>query len=339
MSRIENTTDFQQDLQHLFELRAEHSSTRLQSLISSFEHSSHIPEFSDICIFCAGSYARLEASEYSDIDLFFLSNKDKSFYADSYNVPTIRMMSEVVRIGDDLGFPKFSNDGQYLKILHLEDILSTLGGHEDDYTNNFTARLLMILESKPIYGKTIYDDIIDQVIESYYRDYPDHEDHFRPNFLINDISRFWKTLCLNYENKRNQRDVDADKKIKQKVKNFKLKFSRLSTCFSSIAYLTALDIPCSKERVIEMIQLTPSSRLRAVPKFVPQTKDTINRALESYHWFMERTNVPETDLYEYFENEENRRDAFGRASKFGGHIYEVLKTIDEKNNSLRYLVV
>jgi hypothetical protein len=339
MTVPENITNLRENFQRLFELRAEHSNTRLRTLVSSLDKSKEIKVFSEICMFTAGSYARLEASEHSDIDLFFVSKKDKVTYGESYNVPMIRMMSEVVRIGDELGFPKFSNDGQYLRILHVRDILNTLGGNEDDYTNNFTARLLMILESKPVFGHKIYQNVLEEIIESYYRDYPDHEDKFRPNFLINDISRFWKTLCLNYENKRNQRDISEEKRVKQKIKNFKLKYSRLSTCFSSIAYLTALEIPVSKEQVLEMTQMTPSSRLRSVARFIPEAESVINLALEKYHWFLERTGTTEIDLFSYFEDEDRRRDAFLKASEFGNHMFNVLKLIDSKNASFRYLVI
>lgn len=339
MHQPENTTSLDDRYQRLFELRSEHSKTRLGSLISSFEKSPEIGKLDGICVFCAGSYARLEASEHSDIDLFFVSKKSRSSYGESYNVPIIRMMSEVVRIGDELGFPRFSNDGQYLKILHLEHMLNTLGGHEDDYSNNFTARLLMLLESKPIFNESVYLEIIDQIVDSYYRDYPTHKDEFRPNFLINDITRFWKTLCLNYENKRNQRDVAEEKRIKQKIRNFKLKFSRLSTCFSSIAYLTALDIPVSKSSVIEMVGMTPSARLRSVAKMVPETSGSINAALTAYHWFLERTGTSESDLFAFFADEQRRTDAFGKASSFGDHMFDVLRQVDGRANSFRFLVI
>jgi len=45
----------------------------------------------------------------------------------------------------------FSNDGEFLRILYLEDMLEQLGGREDDYLNYFTARMLLLLESKPLY--------------------------------------------------------------------------------------------------------------------------------------------------------------------------------------------
>ncbi len=151
-------------------------------------------------------------------------------------MPEIRLLSELVEIGYMMSFPKFSNDGHFLKLLFLNDILESLGSPADDYYNHFTARMLLLLESKPVYGTEIYNRLLNETIRSYFRDYEHHPTDFRPTFLINDIIRFWKTLCLNYEHKRNQ--VEARATIKHKIKNFKLGYSRLLTCFATVASLS-----------------------------------------------------------------------------------------------------
>ena len=97
--------------------------------------------------------------------------------------------------------------------------------------------LLLLLESQPVYNEPLYEELLERVIESYYRDYHDHERTFRPIFLINDIIRFWRTLCLNYENRRNRPPEDGREQHKFHLDNFKLKFSRLLTCFSAIILL------------------------------------------------------------------------------------------------------
>ena len=74
-----------------------------------------------------------------------------------------------------------------------------LGSPEDDGLNAFTARMLLLLESRPVYNAERYRRILKAVIGFYYRDFSDHSEHFRPTFLINDILRFWRTLTLNYE--------------------------------------------------------------------------------------------------------------------------------------------
>jgi len=81
-----------------------------------------------------------------------------------------------------MDFPPPSNDGQFLNIIPLSSILEHLGGMEDDYRNHFTARMLLLLESSPIYDGESYNDAIDAIIDSYFRDYEDHSEISTPLF-------------------------------------------------------------------------------------------------------------------------------------------------------------
>src|SRR5438034_11684593 len=103
--------------------------------------------------------------------------------------------------------------------------------------------MLLLLESRPLCNKTSYDQVIKSIVDEYFRDYPDHKQSFRPTFLINDILRFWKTMCLNYENKRNVIKVDGEKKNKARLANMKLKFSRRLICFSTVIPIVGMTNP------------------------------------------------------------------------------------------------
>src|SRR5207302_2585843 len=97
-----------------------------------------------LTIFGVGSYARLEAGPYSDIDLFFLSLGDKNALPEP-RTKSLRLFGRLIEIADNMSFPKFSNDCQYLVILHTADITSYLGSPADDHENYFTARMLLLL--------------------------------------------------------------------------------------------------------------------------------------------------------------------------------------------------
>ena len=116
-----------------------------------------------------------------------------------------------------MSFPKFTNDGKYLEILFADEMLSSLGGRQDDHMNYFTSRMLLLLESHPVLNKDAYYSITKKVIRSYFRDFDYYPDTFRPTFLINDIIRFWKTLCLNYEYDRNRLNAQELDDIEQTV--------------------------------------------------------------------------------------------------------------------------
>lgn len=142
-----------------------------------------------LTIFTSGSYARNEASKFSDIDLFFLVNRTENG-VDDIKLKSIQLFAKIIEISQELNFPEFSNDGEYLKLIQSDSILENLGGQRDDYDNHFTTRMLFLLESKCIYNEQLNDHIMEEFIESYFRDYPRHPSDFKPIFLINDIIRF-----------------------------------------------------------------------------------------------------------------------------------------------------
>jgi hypothetical protein len=328
--------DLRKNPKKLFSSRAAYSSTKLEVLTSQLAKAKHPKFFKYLTIYAAGSYGRLEASKYSDIDLFFVLAKPRAYF-DEIRVPEIRLLSEIVEIGYNMSFPKFSNDGHFLKLLFLDDILDNLGSPADDYHNHFTARMLLLLESKPIYGPDIYNRLLKETVESYFRDYPHHPTDFRPTFLTNDILRFWKTLCLNYEHKRNQ--IEGRDKTKHKVKNFKLGFSRLMTCFATVAMLSTYRETISPRNVTQICHMTPTERLIAIGRRYEPVQHLIFEILDMYNWFLAKTALPTEQLERYFSFQANRTEAFGKARLFGNKMFDLLRLLDEQNHNLRYLVV
>lgn len=295
-------------------------------------------------MFAAGSFARHEASEYSDIDMFFIYDGMREDL-DEPRTNELRLFGSLIEAIDTLSFPKFSNDCQFLEVLSAPKIAAELGGPEDDHSNNFTTRMLLLLESKPLFGNDTYDRVVSQLIEAYYRDYRDHQASFEPIFLVNDIARFWKTLLLNYERKRNpEAPLEGAQKTKQKVRNFKLKYSRMTTCFATIAALGSYGAPVHREQVVELVKLTPRERLELVAANLPSTEATIAEVLTEYAWFLEQTALPQEQLYIQFEDKTRLRDLFDRANRYGDFVYSVLAEIDRSSPTgpgrfLRYLVI
>ena len=204
-----------------------------------------------LTIFGAGSYGRHEASTHSDIDLFFLID-GKNDAIPEPRTSSLRLFAKVIETVDLMSFPKLSNDCEYLELLSTADILYHLGSRTDDSANYFTARMLLLLEGQCLHGSIVYEKVLKDVVDSYFNDFPDHKQTFSPMFLVNDICRFWKTMLLNYENRRGLRDPAAateDRKTKHKVRNFKLKFSRMTTCFASVAALGSFSAPVTPNRI------------------------------------------------------------------------------------------
>lgn len=327
--------------------RVEYSLTHLNQLKNGFANLPATSKIPELTIFAAGSYARQEASEFSDIDLFFLTSK-KQQEIPELNTNSLRLFGQVIEAVEALDFPSFSNDGQYLVLLHTDDILENLGGRTDDHQNYFTARMLLLLEGHCLYGERVFDEVTTKIVESYFQDFPDHRDNFHPRFLLNDICRFWKTLLLNYENKRRfkslagliELDEAAKKeqeklKIKQKVRNFKLKYSRMTTCFATIAALGSHPDKIEAQTVLDLTKNTPYQRLALIPRSLPDTEAVVTEILDSYAWFLDQTGLSTETLDEKFSDEERRTEMFSRAKNYGDLMFSLLTIIDEKRPELR----
>jgi predicted nucleotidyltransferase len=316
------------------------SQTRLDELQQRLGGLDELKSTPSLTVFGAGSYARLEASQYSDIDMFFLSSakKDEDL---SPRTNSLRMFGKVIDVIDLMKFPKFSNDCEYLVVLRAEEILSNLGSRTDDHENYFTARMLLLLESHCLYGEETYKAVTAAIVKSYFIDFPDHQQTFQPVFLLNDICRFWKTLLLNYENKRSVplHGLDAHaaqiRKTKQKVRNFKLKYSRMTTCYASVAALGSHIAPVNEEHVIQLTSLTPRQRLEFVAERLPQVKGEVNEVLDRYEWFLEMTGLPTPELEAQFSDKQKRTEMFKRANDYGDTMFKLIQAIDATDDRLR----
>jgi len=217
--------------------RRDQTRTRIEQLRNQLKEAEALAE-GKACVYATGSFGRCEASSHSDLDLFILAKNNTDEKSSLRRLDEIRIKADLIEVAKKLGFPEFSRDGQYLDQHTVYEFTHTLGTEHDDVTNTFTARLLLLLESCALLEKAVYEEVIGDVVAAYWRDYEDHKSDFMPAFLANDILRLWRTFCVNYE-ARTTRKPDLEK-AKGKIKNYKLKHSRMLTCYSALVYLLAV---------------------------------------------------------------------------------------------------
>lgn len=316
--------------------RKEWSEAKLNPFREAVSALPDVNKHADLCIYVTGSYGRLEASEYSDLDLFFIK-KCSSDQTEMSHIDKTLMVASLIRKCRGMQFPEFSGGGKYLKVHYLEDMKENLGGRSDDYENLFTARLLLLLESSPIYNEPLYEEVVCEIARSYFRDYQDHEEDFRPTFLVNDILRYWKTLCLNYENSRNSPDADETEAQKSHLKNLKLKFSRMLTCFSLVVPLSAPRDSIGPEECVRLMQDRPLERLRSAA-IESKNEELWDILACDYSWFLEVTGKPQSVVQDWIGSSHNREEAFVRARRFGRTMYKLLVAVATPD-TLRYLVI
>jgi hypothetical protein len=303
-----------------------------------------LPHLEDepLCVYATGSYGRLEAWEGSDIDLFFLyddAEPRKRFAFTTF----VRLAACLVDATEDMGFPPFSGDGKYLDVGYVKQMEEVLGSPQDDSINAFTARMLLLLESRPVHHAELYDRLLERVISFYYRDFPDHSSDFVPVFLTNDILRFWRTLTLNYEHHRLKLLPLSGEELERKkadsaLKNYKLKVSRLLTCFSMVVNLAAEPAPVTLETVLELCQSTPRERLGRLGERGADAAELVTRLGGLYEEFLGAVQHPEPELVDTFRDDGRRKRALRDASEFGVLLYELLRAT-ATDDRIRFLVI
>ena len=297
------------------------------------------------CVYVTGSFGRLEASPHSDLDLFILG---KSTHQEGREERCLKRLEEIcikaelIKVTSELKIKEFSGDGRYLVHYSIDKLVTRLGTEKDDSSNTFTARLLLLLESRPLLGSSIYAELTRKAIDAYWKDYQDHEKEFMPAFLANDILRLWRTFCVNYEAR--SKSAPAIEKAKKKLKNYKLKYSRLLTCYSALLYLLAVYVEkktVSPQAAMDMIGLTPTQRLEWLLKqaYLSEAHEKVTQLLDQYRAFLETTNAGENDLVELFSDPVKSHEYMDNAYDFGDSVFEVLKKIGSESRFHRLLVV
>ena len=296
------------------------------------------------CIYATGSYGRLEATEHSDLDAFILGStserKDGTIVRNLSRLNEICVKASLIESLRKLNIADFDGDGAYLQHYTVDQLCEKAGTPEDDAENTFTARLLLLLESRCLHGEGLYDSAIEDIISHYWRDFADHSTDFMPAFLVNDILRLWRTFCVNYE----ARTLTAphDKKIKRKIKNYKLKNSRLMTCYSSIIFLlhsfkTEKTVTVDKAKMIS--KLTPTERLINIAKIDASCRGTIEEIIGYYSKFLETTEMSQSELFDIFSEKSKSKRLLDNGSSLGDAVFKALNQVGDGTRFLRTISV
>jgi hypothetical protein len=235
----------------------------------------------------------------------------------------IELLASIVHANRELKLPDLDGDGGFLKVHPLSDYLIGLGKPSDDADNTFTGRLLLLLESKAIFGDASYEYIRRECVERYWTDFSDHADSFLPAFLVNDILRFWRTLCVNYEAGATANPA------KRRAKNYKLKFSRLLTCYSAIVGIQAefqLRGTVSVEQAIAILDRTPLERLSDISTaFGGEVATKVHLLEDMYNSFLGETNCSKDDLYLKMADPDYYRVSLSEARTFGDTMFDLMR--------------
>jgi hypothetical protein len=276
----------------------------------------------------------LEAGADSDLDLFIVIKTYVNERAGEREVlfrlketEQIRLKNEIIVAAAESGIAEFDAGGKYLDTHSFDYFTRYLGSPQDDYLNTFTGRMLLLLESKVLLGEKSYSQLLKDVIDAYFKDYPGNESGFVPAFLFNDILRMWRTFCVNYEFFRKKGGGDW------RIKNLKLKYIRIVTCFSAVVYLLSkytLDRTVTPEIVAQASSLTPTERLERISQRDEFGKlenfeavaSLIAEVLDDYAAFLELNHSDKVEAIKNFEAHEE--DWRKRSYRFGAKFAKIM---------------
>jgi hypothetical protein len=244
-----------------------------------------------------GSLARGEFTQKSDLDWTLLVDGPADPAHQQAELAITRRLVE-------LKFKKPGPAGTFGKLTFSHDLLHKIGG-DDDTNRNTTQRILLLLESVPIVDLGSYNGVVRNVLRRYIEeDYlgPKKTPFRVPRFLLNDVARYWRTMAVDFAQKRRERAGEgwALRTIKLQMSRKLMYVAGLLSCFSCKTELEHNDPKLGTPEVVLHLE-----------KLVRKTPlDIVARAALQFG----ELSGPARDLFEAYDeflallDDKNRRD-------------------------------
>ena len=248
------------EMQYLKEAR-EFSEEKLKALRKDFDEYSK----ASVCIITFGSFARREATPLSDLDYIVITEEEALGK---------EVLDRIPKFLEKHNIRCPSTGGAFGGVTKPNEMIEYVGGR-DDNNDSVTKRLLFLMESECLVGDYIYNEIQDKLIHLYVKD--GITDHQICRFLLNDLIRYYRTICVDFEYKTCEQSKSWGDR------NIKLMFSRKLMFFSGILIVAqTAQSTCSYKRDVlkHFINLTPIDRIIEI------CKEHADTALKLYSEFI-----------------------------------------------------
>lgn len=144
----------------------------------------------DVSIVLMGSWGRSEVTSGSDDDFMLLIRGDMRNDVRPSEAEVKTVLDRAPGDQGIFGAPVASR-------LMIENI-----GLEEDSNNNLSRRMLFLLESVYATGQDIYDAVRKELLDRYLDQ--SVKDFRPPRFLLNDVIRYWRTMCVDFAGKEHE---------------------------------------------------------------------------------------------------------------------------------------
>lgn len=318
----------------------------LQIELSGSQRNQRLSHLDSASVYVAGSMARWEANDDSDLDVMILHDSGGSSpLTDVQRAHTLALVDE---IRGQTGFRDFSRGGHFVQFHSVDRMTTGIGGEDDNSTNQFTARMMLLLNGVPLINQAFHDKAFDQVLDSYWRQVPEPSTPFRPVYLLNDIRRWWLELCLNFEKHNppvasDSTSVDriSDTQASRRLNNLKLRFARVLGPFSALMCMLfeADHDGITKAVCKNILTATPIERLMHLRRNGPEDlSEAVESLIRDYDRYLDMIRTPKPELLDLVKSSawpEIKDSAYA----FGDSVHSLLLQCGAGKPISRYLLV
>lgn len=299
----------------------------------------------DTSVITYGSLARNEFTKHSDIDWTLLVDGKVSSEHRKLRI------SAQVFIGEECS-KGVGRENTFGGTSYSHDLVHKIGGNEDS-NKNTTQRILLLLESSALGNNCAYNRVKKEILSRYVKEDWGiwNTENKVPRFLLNDIARYWRTMCVDFAYKRKNRDSEAWalRTIKLRLSRKLIYVSGLLSCFSCktddiLADQLSLinDIENKQELLIDhLLKRTSDTPLDIFAKMILPYEDIYTPAkliIDSYNDFLGilSNDTDRKHLEELSPKETNTDTLYNEARKLGHKFQDGLDDIFFSENSSTY---
>lgn len=265
-----------------------------------------VPLPSALCLM--GSWGRHEVVEGSDDDWLLLVDADETV-----DVATTARLGRALAVEPGV-------EGVFGKAASARHLIDRIGLDRDD-NHNLTRRILLLLESQPLNGVEFYDRVRAELIGGYVNEWV--QDRTVPRFFLNDVVRYWRTICVDFAGKERERGGSG-----WGLRNAKLRNSRKVLFASGLLPL----LLCEKLGRTDMARFlneqfsVPATDRIAFAFLAAGVPDSGARALGAYDTFLGIIGDPERreHLRSLRRDDAKRSPTFMDARRSGDGLQEAL---------------
>jgi predicted nucleotidyltransferase len=224
-----------------------------------------------------GSLSRLEASVCSDVDhVVIIRDEHKDIKSD---------IAKLQKHITDLGATEPNRGGVFVQPRTTKELIEKLGQFDED-SDVFSKRMLLLMESTPIYNSDCYKKVMEDVYSRYAK-IVKIEPAKEFTLLLNDLIRYFRSICLNYESKF------WGENINWSIRNIKLRHSRV------LIYMGLLSLIGESSKhgndkynwLFNQLNLTPLDRIAMV--YRENQDDGFHKVIELYNTFLGKISCKE----------------------------------------------